>query len=192
MYFLCPSLAGAATFITASVMRVDLSPGLVFSTLTLFNILQWDLVNFASKAMQTLSEVLISLPRLEAFFLLPECGPLSLPLFPEYQKDDPRGPVQLGGLRVTNLSASWNVKGPAVLRDVNLTVYPGQLVGVVGQVASAKSSLLLACMRELKFSLQSSLEVHGRVAYAPQEPWILTGACGTAGRPLLMPTGLHD
>lgn len=43
MYFLCPAVAGAATFITASMMLIDLSPGIVFSTLTLFNILQWDL-----------------------------------------------------------------------------------------------------------------------------------------------------
>lgn len=126
--------------------------------------------------MQTLSEVLISLPRLESFFLLPETGPLSLPLFPDYLPSSPVKPRPLvGGLRTSALSASWATKGPAVLHDVSLEVLPGQLVGVVGSVASGKSSLLLSLMRELKFSVHSTLAVQGTVAFAPQEPWIITG-----------------
>ncbi|CAM9207978.1 unnamed protein product, partial [Sphacelaria rigidula] len=80
------------------------------------------------------------------------------------------------------------------LKSIDLTVEPGQLVGIVGPVGSAKSSLLMAVLREIvpvkdgggkKVRMNHKdgtmdagnigVSVGGRVAYAPQEPWIQSG-----------------
>lgn len=72
IYFLSPVLVGAATFVADSLLGRELDAGRVFSTLTLFNILQWDVVNFAGKAMQSVSEMWVSIGRLERLLLMPE------------------------------------------------------------------------------------------------------------------------
>ncbi|CAM9714184.1 unnamed protein product [Sphacelaria rigidula] len=81
-----------------------------------------------------------------------------------------------------------------VLESIDLTVEPGQLVGIVGPVGSAKSSLLMALLKEMapvkdggeeeakindksdaRDARKRGVSVGGRVAYAPQEPWIQSG-----------------
>lgn len=80
------------------------------------------------------------------------------------------------------------------LKSIDLTVEPGQLVGIVGPVGSAKSSLLMAVLREMApvqdgggrevrinnkngatDAWNLGVYVGGKVAYAPQEPWIQSG-----------------
>lgn len=58
------------------------------------------------------------------------------------------------------------------LRDVNLTVHPGELVCVVGRVGSGKSSLVQAIIGEMERS-KGHVAVGGLVAYAAQQPWII-------------------
>lgn len=57
-------------------------------------------------------------------------------------------------------------------------------MGVVGPVGSSKSSLLMALLREMApvkgegdatDAKKMGVSVGGRVAYAPQEPWIQSG-----------------
>ncbi|CAN0370120.1 unnamed protein product, partial [Ascophyllum nodosum] len=83
------------------------------------------------------------------------------------------------------------------LQSINLTIKPGQLVGIVGSVGSSKSSLLMTVLREIaphglagsrhEATIpagtmaeemdrdETSVRVEGRLAYAPQEPWIQSG-----------------
>jgi ATP-binding cassette subfamily C (CFTR/MRP) protein 4 len=65
----------------------------------------------------------------------------------------------------------------ATLQDIQLEVMDGELVGVAGPVAAAKSSLLLAVLREMVPESDSTGHHHvlGRIAYASQEPWIQGG-----------------
>ncbi|KAI8610797.1 P-loop containing nucleoside triphosphate hydrolase protein [Chytriomyces sp. MP71] len=57
------------------------------------------------------------------------------------------------------------------LRDVNLTIPRGSLVGIVGPVGSGKSSLLNALIGEMRLE-SGSIDFSGSVSYAAQSAWI--------------------
>lgn len=61
------------------------------------------------------------------------------------------------------------------LRDMNIRVRPGELIAIVGQVGSGKSSLLNVILKELKL-LSGSIQINGKIAYASQEPWLFAGS----------------
>jgi ABC-type multidrug transport system ATPase subunit len=56
-----------------------------------------------------------------------------------------------------------------VLRDINFSVEPGTLVGVVGENGSGKSTLLKILAGELQASA-GQVTVSGSVGYCPQQP----------------------
>lgn len=58
------------------------------------------------------------------------------------------------------------------LTDINVNVPKGGLVAVVGMVGSGKSSLLSSMLGEME-KVQGQVQVQGRLAYVPQEAWIL-------------------
>lgn len=70
-----------------------------------------------------------------------------------------------------------SLKDLDVLKGVNFEVMPGETVAIVGQVASGKSSLLLALLGEMNKSC-GSVKVKGTVAYIPQTVTIgITSNC---------------
>lgn len=80
------------------------------------------------------------------------------------------------GIVVNNATAKWsNAQTENSLENINLTVIPGRLVGVIGPVGAGKSSLLQAILRELPLS-EGKITVHGVVSYASQEPWLFAGS----------------
>ena len=58
-----------------------------------------------------------------------------------------------------------------VLCRLNLSVKPGQLVAVVGQVGAGKSSLIQALLGEME-KHGGNVSLQGSVAYVPQQAWI--------------------
>lgn len=61
------------------------------------------------------------------------------------------------------------------LNNVSLKIDRGKLVGVVGHVGSGKSSLLQAILKELPVK-SGNMEVHGKLSFASQEPWVFSGS----------------
>ncbi|OLY82861.1 Metal resistance protein YCF1 [Smittium mucronatum] len=59
-----------------------------------------------------------------------------------------------------------------LIRNVSFQAHYGELVGVVGIVGSGKSSLISAILGEMK-KLSGDVMIRGRVAYVPQQPWII-------------------
>ncbi|XP_066994509.2 ATP-binding cassette sub-family C member 5 isoform X2 [Anabrus simplex] len=59
-----------------------------------------------------------------------------------------------------------------VLDDINFNVPKGKLIGVCGHVGSGKTSLLLACLGQLKM-MSGQVTRDGSCAYVSQEAWIL-------------------
>jgi ABC-type multidrug transport system ATPase subunit len=73
------------------------------------------------------------------------------------------------------LVASGIVKafgGRRVLDEVDLAVYPGEVVGLVGENGAGKSTLLRICAGLVKPDA-GRIEVRGRLGYCPQEPGLL-------------------
>jgi len=60
------------------------------------------------------------------------------------------------------------------LKDINITIEPGTIVGIVGLVGSGKTSLLNAMIGEM-LKLSGSVKFNGRLAYIAQNAWIMNG-----------------
>ena len=61
------------------------------------------------------------------------------------------------------------------LKNINLEVYPGELLGIVGEVGCGKSSLLQAILNSLILLNPNECDgiyINGRIGYAAQIPWI--------------------
>lgn len=71
-------------------------------------------------------------------------------------------------IRIKDGTFSWD-KDPEnpTLRDINLKIKKGQLVCVIGSVATGKSSLLAAIFGDIP-KLKGSVRVYGKIAYCAQ------------------------
>lgn len=64
---------------------------------------------------------------------------------------------------------------PLTLNELNIDFPSGKLIGVIGPVASGKSSLLQALLRELPLK-SGSIHIDGTVSYANQESWVFAAS----------------
>eukprot|EP00899_Mesostigma_viride_P029749 jgi/Mesvir1/995/Mv17535-RA.1 len=83
-------------------------------------------------------------------------------------------------VEMTDASFSWgNIqdgnKGPHHLRGITCNVQDRQLLAVIGKVGSGKSSLLGAILGEMHLK-HGSFNVHGRLSYVAQQPFIMAGS----------------
>ncbi|XP_043503586.1 probable multidrug resistance-associated protein lethal(2)03659 isoform X2 [Polistes fuscatus] len=79
-------------------------------------------------------------------------------------------------IKLENAFAKWfSSENEYTLQDINIHVRPGELIAIVGQVGSGKSSLLNVILKELKLS-SGTLQVNGNTAYSSQEPWLFAGS----------------
>ncbi|KAJ2804590.1 hypothetical protein H4R20_002444 [Coemansia guatemalensis] len=73
---------------------------------------------------------------------------------------------------IDNGSFGWSLAGVPALRDINFKCRRDELVAVIGQVGSGKSSLVSAILGDM-VKRNGHVAVRGNVAYVPQQPWIL-------------------
>lgn len=52
----------------------------------------------------------------------------------------------------------------------------GELIAVVGRYGSGKTSLIQALLGEMRDGGGSKVALNGKIAYASQKPWILSGS----------------
>lgn len=80
-------------------------------------------------------------------------------------------------LHFNNVSARWETNSESTvphLKNLNLKIESGSLLGVIGQVGSGKSTLLNLILGEIPIT-EGILTVNGTISYASQEPWIFEG-----------------
>ena len=71
------------------------------------------------------------------------------------------------------------IKGTVIinlLKEINLTVKKGELIGIIGEIGSGKTCLFNAILNNLDIlnnKLNKKIIINGKIAYAPQKPWIL-------------------
>eukprot|EP00898_Chlorokybus_atmophyticus_P000774 jgi/Chlat1/1698/Chrsp127S01927 len=161
-----PVLVSVATFAVYSLMGNQLTAAKAFTALALFGVLRMPLFTFPNLISQVTS-CKVSIQRLQDVLGADE---RKLPPFPSPDQ-------KLPAIKVENGNFSWTLKATKpTLQNVSLEVMPGQLVCIVGSTGQGKSSLLAALLGEMPelwtSSGDSSVTIHGRVAYVPQTSWI--------------------
>lgn len=121
----------------------------------------------------------VSIERINEFLNSPEITDYNEPSrnLPNY--DDIRQPPSTADdsiiIKIRNGNFNWIEDDPVpTINSIDLDVKRRSLVAIVGGIGSGKTSLLSAILGEME-KLTGQLEVKGRIAYVPQEAWILNG-----------------
>ncbi|XP_008214580.1 probable multidrug resistance-associated protein lethal(2)03659 isoform X1 [Nasonia vitripennis] len=175
---------------------------IVFMLTAYYNILRTNMTVFFPQGITQVAEVMVSIRRLQRFMLYEEVStradrsliyrkPRSDDAAKKAKKDkkdkangktieeftpvdDPD--ADDGSVKLEHASAKWlDFVKEDTLHDINLEVKPGELIAVVGQVGSGKSSLLNVILKELPLT-SGTVQVNGQIAYASQEPWLFAGS----------------
>ncbi|OXA59787.1 Multidrug resistance-associated protein 4 [Folsomia candida] len=153
----------------------DLTPDKVFFTVAVYNVIIQNTMYFIPSAASGIGEIMVSLKRLETFLLLEEKGES---MSKNYVRIDTVGspfPIDLGPgesprVCLNSATASWT-GDKNHLQDIQMDVSGDKVVVIVGPVGSGKTTLLHALLGELPIQ-SGRCAIHGRIAYASQEPWI--------------------
>lgn len=70
-----------------------------------------------------------------------------------------------GAVEFKNLSASYTIDGPLILKDVNISIKPGEKIGICGRTGSGKSSLIMTLLRLLEIPSESSSKQFASISH---------------------------
>eukprot|EP00536_Pseudo-nitzschia_multiseries_P014610 jgi/Psemu1/215290/e_gw1.735.14.1 len=183
IYFACNIVISLVIFLChVGIFGGTLTPGSVYMVFALVNILQFQVTNYISLAVMGVSEVYVSISRIQKFLEFPET-PLS-----EHNPSSSNNKNDYGGGNSVHSGLTL------ALSNVSLDLERGQLTCVIGTVGAGKSALLQAVVGELK-AYKGSVSYHNtvvtntedgddenkstrqqqRISYAAQGPWIIDG-----------------
>ncbi|KAI9221242.1 P-loop containing nucleoside triphosphate hydrolase protein [Blastocladiella britannica] len=179
LFFMFPLLVSLVTYGTSVAAGIPLSAPAVFSSIALFNVMRQTLTTYVPKSVKSLTEVIVSLRRIQAYLMQPETESRAggTDDGTQAQSLDDVDSTQ-PAIRLTNASFAWD--GFAI-RDVSVEIKQASLTAVIGPVGAGKSSLVLALLGEMPPSSSSPEQQlyvdpkHRIMAYAPQTPWVLAG-----------------
>ncbi|XP_034950064.1 probable multidrug resistance-associated protein lethal(2)03659 [Chelonus insularis] len=166
----------------------------VFMLTAYYNILRQTMTVFFPQGITQVAEASVSIKRLENFMMYSEIHQDTKNTMDNTEinsmngekkndndiKDSKVDSEQInlddGSVKLSNVYAKWlDSDREDTLRNININLKPGQLVAVVGQVGSGKTSLLNVILKELPVK-HGSVEVSRKLAYASQEPWLFAGS----------------
>ncbi|KAH9492759.1 Multidrug resistance-associated protein 4 [Bulinus truncatus] len=196
--------------ILAIIIATNFSTDNIASSKTIFSIIGWlDAVRltgffFIYYSVETVSQLIVSLSRIEKFLLLDEekeqIKDLHLHRSVVYRNE----PRTDWAIDIDHMTARWplvytegkrrfnkrrertstsstksllhesDVDHAFSLKYISLQVKKGELLAVVGVVGSGKSSLIMALIGELPYEI-GQIAINGRVSYCGQNNWVFSG-----------------
>ncbi|KAH6913063.1 ATP-binding cassette transporter YOR1 [Coprinopsis sp. MPI-PUGE-AT-0042] len=194
-----PALASVLAFVTYSATGHELEPGVIFASLTLFNLLRFPLM-FLPVSLSAIADAANATNRLYGVF---EAELLDQTLVVDENLDaavtvehasftwDAPPPDEADGkgkkkkhhsrrrenkerIAADAAAAALEEKDeekPFEVKDVDLSIPRGKLVAIVGPVGSGKSSFLQGLLGEMRRT-KGATTFGGSVAYCPQSAWI--------------------
>lgn len=175
------------TFVTFMVFSLNggtLTVPIVFSTISLLQVLRMTIGRMWTRAIETGSEAIASCYRIEAFL------DTAFQSAASQQADGntatkatecPAGP-QLDENEILRMSRCGYYYGDdptkQAIQNIEFSVKRGEVVMIVGPVGCGKSTLLTAVLGEMNTTRPGCrlLASHSKVAYCSQSPWILAGS----------------
>jgi len=164
----------------------------VFVVYTLFNVLNPS-VHFFCQCISEMYELQVSIKRIQDFLLLEEkdnqlpnkskssesINKNNLTKYIGNDDGDLKNNTELPNIHsivFSKATAKWtDIQTSYTLENINISVPSGRLIAITGAVGVGKSSLLQAILRELPLS-EGSLDIHGVISYASQDPWIFSSS----------------
>jgi ABC-type multidrug transport system fused ATPase/permease subunit len=149
---------------TMTAIGVTLSPGTVFASISVIGVLYWS-IRRVPDILDNFLQMMISMKRIQD---MAYAKPNSMIVMQDCSFAYTSPPPEL-------LTTTEMVDRSVTLKNINLEINRGELVAVVGRVASGKSSLLQALINNMimiKETDTSYMFVSGRVSYVSQESWI--------------------
>jgi len=142
-----------------------LTASVSFTTLSVFNTLRYPFL-MLPMAVGSTNAAVISFERISRFLVGAEVEELA-PLEPT-----PENPT---AIHIQNSDFRWDgeeKEGPTI-SNIDLHVKRGQIVAVIGDVGSGKSSLLAALLGQIRQVSGPKMQIYGTTSYVPQEAWLL-------------------
>ncbi|KAG2469763.1 multidrug resistance-associated protein 9 isoform X1 [Polypterus senegalus] len=182
-----PTLATVLTFIVHTSLKLPLSSSSAFTVISVFNAMRFT-IGVLPFAVKSFAEAKISCARLKKILLLknPESYVMQLEGSPNaivlekatlsWKRPHDKAAQEEknnGGTKSQN-GAVFHTQDTATLRNINLTLKKGTLLGICGNVGGGKSSLISAILGQMHL-LHGSVAVDGKYAYASQQAWIFHG-----------------
>uniref|UniRef100_A0A7S1NHE9 ATP-dependent transporter ycf16 n=1 Tax=Eutreptiella gymnastica TaxID=73025 RepID=A0A7S1NHE9_9EUGL len=150
------------SFAVYSALGGVLTPEVAFSSLALFNVIKLPLFFFPA-VLQVVIEANVSYRRVQKFLALEESTYHVEPVA------DPRTAIQ-----VQDATFQWAAEETQQLTNINFSIRKGDLVCVVGETGSGKSSLLMGLLGEMVVTT-GTVNRTGSVGFVSQQPWIFKG-----------------
>ncbi|KAB7503947.1 Multidrug resistance-associated protein 1 [Armadillidium nasatum] len=149
-------------YMTYVLLSNQLTPGTVFVSISLLNILRMPMVMIPFLII-SMVQANVSLKRMNKFLRSEELDPDLVER--DEKEEDP--------LVIKDGSFMWGGEESETptLRNINLRVKEGSLVGIVGTVGCGKSSLCLSMLGEMD-KISGKVIVNKSLAYVPQQAWI--------------------
>ncbi|KAG5894556.1 hypothetical protein JTB14_021538 [Gonioctena quinquepunctata] len=145
-----------------------------YTVFAFYGVLKAALTMHFPRAITQTSETKVSIERIQKFLLYDERSKIvEIPLKGTTEKKADNKKVEI---LLKNVCVKWLGSSPEnTLENVTFEVASNQLVAIVGQVGSGKTTLLYSILKELH-PTDGSMEVHGEISYAAQEPWVFGGS----------------
>lgn len=204
VFFLCNSLVSLIIFCVHVRIGGTLTPRNVFTTMSLINVVQFTLTKFTALAVMGVSEVYVSIQRIQHFLESSEqqqqqnFSMNTQPTTTDTMEKSDSNVIIL----MDNVTSYWdtiltsknnndpsdatsnetieestcNTTCAKALDHVTLELRRGELCCIIGPVGAGKSSLLLAIAGELPIA-KGTIDRHYRsLSYAAQDAWIMNGS----------------
>lgn len=162
-------LTKTALFVTIVVYVLlgnDINAGTVYAMLSIYDKLRFPLTSLLSNGISIVSEVHVSICRIQKFLT-----------YQELHKSVTRDNLcKIPKISIEHVSAKWIPDSSEyALHNVNIYIDRPQLVAIIGQVGSGKSSLFNMILKEVPVC-EGVINIDGSISYACQETWLFSAS----------------
>ncbi|CAB3365957.1 Hypothetical predicted protein [Cloeon dipterum] len=176
-----PVLISILTFTTYALMGNKLTAAKVFTTIALLNMLIAPL-NAFPWVLNGLTEAWVSIKRVQRLLLIPDVDLANFyASFNDFESQ--RTDVTVIGANFEWGNSAEDESAPLIqskfsLQNINIELFPGQLVAVIGRVGSGKSSILASLLAETGKTSGSVFmsDLEDGFGYVAQQPWLQRGS----------------